>query len=74
MTLKYLLSKKDAKARLIRWVLILQEFGLIINNMKGVENVVVDHLSRLEFDDSKDNLPIRDEFPDEYLFIVSQVP
>ena len=46
-TLKYLLTKQDAKARLIIWVLLLQEFNLQIKDKKGVENVVADHLSRL---------------------------
>ncbi|RVW62016.1 Retrovirus-related Pol polyprotein from transposon 17.6 [Vitis vinifera] len=45
--LKYLLTKQDAKARLIRWILLLQEFNLQIRDKKGVENVVADHLSRL---------------------------
>ncbi|RVW58674.1 Retrovirus-related Pol polyprotein from transposon 297 [Vitis vinifera] len=44
--LKYLLMKQDAKARLIRWILLLQEFDLQIRDEKGVENVVADHLSR----------------------------
>ncbi|RVW74614.1 Retrovirus-related Pol polyprotein from transposon 17.6 [Vitis vinifera] len=46
-TLKYLLTKHDAKARLIRWILLLQEFSLHIKDKKGVENVVANHLSRL---------------------------
>ncbi|RVW94421.1 Retrovirus-related Pol polyprotein from transposon 17.6 [Vitis vinifera] len=37
--LKYLLTKQDAKARLIRWILLLQEFNLQIRDKKGVENV-----------------------------------
>ncbi|RVW23234.1 Retrovirus-related Pol polyprotein from transposon opus [Vitis vinifera] len=43
--LKYLLTKKDAKARLIRWIILLQEFDLQFRDKKGVENVVADHLS-----------------------------
>nr|GEX61074.1 reverse transcriptase domain-containing protein [Tanacetum cinerariifolium] len=46
--IKYLLSKQDAKPRLIRWVLLLQEFDIIIRDKKRTENRAADHLSRLE--------------------------
>ena len=47
-TIKYLMENKDAKHRLIRWVLLLQEFDLHIIDRKGAENPVADNLSRLE--------------------------
>nr|GEX06841.1 reverse transcriptase domain-containing protein [Tanacetum cinerariifolium] len=46
--LKYLLAKQDSKTRLLWWILILQEFDVIIRDKKGVKNLTADHLSRLE--------------------------
>ncbi|XP_015163290.1 uncharacterized protein [Solanum tuberosum] len=46
--LRYLMAKKDAKPRLIMWVLLLQEFDFEVKDRKGYENQVADHLSRLE--------------------------
>nr|GFA74743.1 reverse transcriptase domain-containing protein [Tanacetum cinerariifolium] len=46
--LKYLFAKKDAKARLLRWVLRLQEFDFDVLDTKGAENLAADQLSRLE--------------------------
>ena len=72
--LKYLLTKKNFKARLIRWVLLLQEFNLQIKDKKGVENVVADHLSRLTIAHNTHNPPINDEFPEESLLLVENAP
>nr|GEW62270.1 reverse transcriptase domain-containing protein [Tanacetum cinerariifolium] len=46
--LKYLFAKKNSKAKLLCWVLLLQEFTFKVINTKGAENLTVDHLSRLE--------------------------
>ncbi|KAJ9535703.1 hypothetical protein OSB04_un001141 [Centaurea solstitialis] len=67
--LKYLLKKKDAKPRLIRWILLLQEFNLEIRDKNGAENLVADHLSRLVLDEEPS--PLTDEFPDEHLLSIS---
>lgn len=68
--LRYLFSKKESKPRLMRWVLLLQEFNLEIREKKGCENLVADHLSRLPHKDPPQ--PINDEFPDEQIFSMQQ--
>ena len=71
--LKYLFAKKDAKPRLLRWVLLLQEFDLEIRDKKGSENLVADHLSRLEGLREivgGDEMPINDYFVGESLYAV----
>nr|GEY11858.1 reverse transcriptase domain-containing protein [Tanacetum cinerariifolium] len=71
--LKYLLNKQDSKPRLIRWVLLLQEFDIIIYDKKGTENLVADHLSRLEnpHKDVIENKDINENFPLETLGKIS---
>nr|GEY60925.1 reverse transcriptase domain-containing protein [Tanacetum cinerariifolium] len=71
--LKYLLSKQYAKPRLIRWVLLLQEFDIIIRDKKGMENLATDHLSRLEnlHKDVFENKDINENFPLETLGKIS---
>ncbi|RVW94413.1 Retrovirus-related Pol polyprotein from transposon opus [Vitis vinifera] len=73
-TLKYLLTKQDAKARLIRWIFLLQEFNLWIKEKKGVKNVVVDHLSRLAITHNSHSLPINDDFPEVSLMLIEVAP
>ncbi|CAN6583795.1 unnamed protein product [Malus baccata var. baccata] len=67
-TLKYLLTKKEAKPRLIRWMLLLQQFNIEIRDKKGSENVVADHLSRMVH--NEESLPIVETFPVEQLLSI----
>ena len=46
--IRYLMAKKEARPRVIRWVLLPQEFDLEIKDKNGSDNVIADHLSRLE--------------------------
>jgi hypothetical protein len=65
--LKYLLTKKYAKPR---WILLLQEFYLEIKDKKRVENSVVDHLSRMQFENPQE-LPINDSLRDDMLYRIA---
>ncbi|CAN6555558.1 unnamed protein product [Malus baccata var. baccata] len=69
--LKYLFTKKEAKPRLIRWMLLLQEFDIEIKDKKGNDNVVADHLSRLVHEEEA--LPIPETFPDEQLLSIKML-
>ena len=73
--IRFLLSKKDAKPRLIQWILLLQEFDMEIRDKKGTENVVADHLSRIN-DGKVDELPTNDHFPYDRLaaFVRDEAP
>ncbi|GKF33157.1 reverse transcriptase domain-containing protein, partial [Tanacetum coccineum] len=70
---KYLLAKQDVKPRLLRWILLLQEFDVIIRDKKGAENLAADHLSRLEnpHQGDLDKKEINETFPHETFGIIS---
>ncbi|GJS44676.1 reverse transcriptase domain-containing protein [Tanacetum coccineum] len=72
-TLKYLFNKKDAKARLLRWVLLLQEFDFKVIDTNGAENYAADHLSQLEnpYENVLDPKEINEVFPLETLNMVT---
>nr|GEX92246.1 reverse transcriptase domain-containing protein [Tanacetum cinerariifolium] len=72
-TLRYLFTKQDAKLRLNRWILLLQEFDIKIRDKKGAENLTVDHLSRLKNPDlgRLTRAEIRDLFPEERIMEIS---
>ena len=76
VAIKYLMAKKDAKPRLIIWIFLLQEFDIEIKDKKGSDNVIADHLSRMERTvEDKKELEIEDSFHDEQLFQVKiQLP
>ena len=72
VAIRYMMAKKDAKPRLIKWVLLLQEFDLEIKDKKSSDNVIIDHLSRLEkIAEKEKDTDIAENFLDEQLFLLS---
>ena len=67
--LRYLMQKKDAKVRLIRWILFFQEFDLEIKDKKDVKNMVADHLSRIP-NAPVEMVPINKNFPDGHILVM----
>lgn len=70
VAIQYLTKKRGSKARLIHWVLLLQEFSYAIKDRKGSKNVVVGHLSRLL--QTNDGLQANETFSDEQLFSITK--
>ncbi|GJR55115.1 reverse transcriptase domain-containing protein [Tanacetum coccineum] len=71
LALKHLFKKQDVKPRLIRWILLLQEFDIEIKDRKGTENVAADHLSRIENEEISDDSEVDDNFRGETLMEIN---
>ncbi|KAL4385673.1 hypothetical protein GQ457_15G026510 [Hibiscus cannabinus] len=73
--IKFLVTKKYAKPRLIRWILLLQEFDLEIRYHKGTKNQIADHLSRVDNkSDCESNIEIKENFPEEKILYGTSIP
>jgi hypothetical protein len=65
----FLMNKPITNGQVTRWLLLLQEFNIIVLDRPGKDNVVVDFLSRTKNED--DDIHVDDSFPDEHLFSLS---
>lgn len=73
--LKYLFAIQESKPKLLRWILLLQEFDLEIRDKKGRENTIAYHLFRMSpIDEIKEKRPIHDAFADESILAITSVP
>jgi hypothetical protein len=68
-TIRFLMNKPITNGRVTRWLLLLQEFNIIVLDRPRKDNVVADFLSRIKNED--DDIPVDDSFPDEHLFSLS---
>eukprot|EP00253_Pinus_taeda_P017990 PITA_17990 len=67
--IRYLMNKPVTNGRVTRWLLLLQEFNITVLDRPGKQNTVADFLSRIQ--NTKEDSPIEDKFPDKYLFAVT---
>lgn len=65
--LRYILTKKDAKLGLLRWIILLPDFDLEIKDNKEIENGVADHLSKMRIDEGT---LIDDSLPEEHAYMI----
>ncbi|KAL1223551.1 putative mitochondrial protein [Cardamine amara subsp. amara] len=68
--LRHIYAKKDTKPRLLKWILLMQEYDLEIVDKKGIENGVADHLSRMRIDSPA---PVNDSMPEEQLMSIGSL-
>lgn len=74
VALKCLFAKQESNPRLLRWILFLQEFDMEIQDKKGCENTVADHLCQISpIDETEEKRPIKDEFMDERILAITGV-
>ena len=66
--LRYLLTKKDVKPWLIRWIFLLQEFDLELKDKRRGENLVANHLTRMVHEEEV--FPLHETFLNEQLLVV----
>ena len=70
--LKYMINKPQLSGRIVRWVLLLQEFNFTIEVRPGKSYTNANHLSQLNEESGSE--PIDDSFPDAQLFYINVIP